>query len=128
MLKNEDFPGSPSVYYLQERARVWLETTLPGQVVDIKTRAARFLEEAAEAAQAAGLCREDADLVLAQVYAGPPGAMQQELGGAFTTLCALATAADEHLGWAAVREMTRMETPEVRAKVRARQASKVNPR
>lgn len=113
---------------LQARVHAWVETTLPGQAYDLKTRAARFLEEAAEAAQAAGLHELDALVVLAQVYARPPGDLAQELGGSTTTLCALASAAGVDLGAAALREVERMETPEVRAKVQRRQAEKVSPR
>lgn len=112
---------------LQHRAQEWVETTLPGQVINRKTRAARFLEEAAEAAQAAGLSAADAGLVMHQVYSRPPGELHQELAGSMTTLCILATAANVDLEWASLAEMARMETPEIREKVRRRQASKVNP-
>jgi hypothetical protein len=113
---------------MQQRAQAWVETTLSGQVTDVKTRAARFLEEALEAAQAAGLSAADADLVLDQVYNAPPGRLYQELGGSMTTLCALASAAAMDLQNAVLEEMERMETPEIREKVRRRQASKVNPK
>jgi hypothetical protein len=113
---------------LQDHVKVWLEKVLPGQVFDVKTRAARFLEEAAEAAQAAGLEQEDAYRVIEQVYDRPRGIIDHELGSSLTTLCALATAADIDLQIAAYGEINRMETPEIIDKVRRRQAEKVNPR
>jgi hypothetical protein len=113
---------------LQHRVNDWVKTTLAGQVTDKKTRAARFLEEALEAAQAAGLDETDAVLVLKQVYSSPIGELHQELGGSLTTLCALATAGNVDLEWATLAEMARMETPEIREKVRRRQIEKVNPR
>lgn len=112
---------------LQLRVRDWVALALYGQT-DVKTRAARFLEEAAEAAQAAGLHREDAALVLEQVYQREPGHLPQELGGSMTTLCALAVVAGLDLEEASLREMARVETPEIIDKVRRRQAGKVTPR
>lgn len=111
---------------LQDRCAAWLEKVLPDQVADVKTRAARFLEEAAEAAQAAGLEQEDAYRVVELVYDRPRGEMAQELGGSMNTLCALATAAGIDLQIAAYDEINRMETPEIIDKVRRRQAEKVN--
>ena len=113
---------------VQRRVRRWVETVFDNQIGDVKLRAARFLEEAAEAAQAAGLHRDDADLVLTQVYGRPPGRLVQEIGGAMTTLCALASAANIDLAGATLDEMARMETPEIIEKVRRRQSEKVTPR
>lgn len=113
---------------LQDRTQMWVATAFPDRPVDVKTRAARFLEEALEAAQAAGLHRDDAILVMAQVYANPPGELAQELGGSMTTLCALAAAAGLDLQNVSHSEITRMETPEIIDRVRRRQAAKVSPR
>jgi hypothetical protein len=117
-----------TIHSLQSRVRDWVSIALHSQITNVKIRAARFLEEAAKAAQAAGLHLEDAELVLAQVYSRPPGQLPQELGGSMTTLCALAASADLDLEEVSLREMIRMETPEIIDKVRRRQAEKVTPR
>lgn len=113
---------------LQDRCAAWLEKVLPGQITDAKLRAARFLEEAAEAAQAVGLEQEDAYRVIEQVYDRPRGEIAQELGGCLNTLCALASAVGIDLQIAAYDEINRMETPEVIDKVRRRQDEKITPR
>ena len=113
---------------LQDRVEAWLEKVLPDQVTNAPLRAARFLEEAAEAAQAVGLGEEDALFVIGQVYARPRGEIAQELGGCITTLCSLATAVDIDLQRASYDEMERVETPEIIEKVRKRQAEKINPK
>lgn len=53
-------------------------------------RAARFLEEAAETAQAAGLPHDVAERILDRVYARPGGDLAMEIGAAALTLDALA--------------------------------------
>lgn len=118
----------------QDRVAEWVRTTFgevfneTPQLQNPKLRAARFLEEATEAAQAAGLDVIDVDMIVAQVYARPVGFLHQEIGGCATTLAALAASAGINLEYCAVKEIERMETTEIREKVRARQASKVNPR
>jgi hypothetical protein len=59
---------------------------------DPVVRAARFLEEACEFAQAAGLSEGHALRALAHVYARPAGNPAQEAGGVGLTLLALCTA------------------------------------
>ena len=113
---------------VQRRVRRWVLRVFDHQLGDVKLRAARFLEEAVEAAQAAGLHRDDAEMVLAQVYRRPAGQLTQEIGGSMTTLCALSSAADVRLSDVTLDEMERMETPEIMEKVRRRQSEKVTPR
>lgn len=55
-------------------------------------RAARFLEEAIELAQAVGLPKDHAQRVLDYVYAREPGNVAQELGGVSNTQYSLADA------------------------------------
>ena len=59
---------------------------------DPVVRAVRFLEEACELSQAAGLPEGHALRVLAHVYARPAGDRGQEIGGVGVTLLALCTA------------------------------------
>lgn len=59
----------------------------------VKQRAMRLLEEAIEAAQAAGVEEPQALRVLTYVYGRPVGELGQELGGVGVTLLALAATA-----------------------------------
>jgi transcriptional regulator with XRE-family HTH domain/NTP pyrophosphatase (non-canonical NTP hydrolase) len=59
----------------------------------IPQRGLRLLEEALEAAQAAGVPQSQAHHVVDYVYGRPVGELQQELGGVGVTLLALAAAA-----------------------------------
>jgi hypothetical protein len=52
-------------------------------------RAARFLEEAVELAQACGLAKDHALRALEHVYSRPAGEVEQEIGGVSVTLLAL---------------------------------------
>lgn len=61
-------------------------------MLDVKVRAARFLEEAAELAQAVGLPKDHAQRALDHVYSRPAGDPKQEAGGAGLTLLALCDA------------------------------------
>lgn len=99
---------------------------------NIQIRCYRFIEEALELVQSLGCTKEKALEVLNYVYSRPVGKPFQEVGGTMITLAALC-AATQHRGpdgieieeamWA---EMWRCETPEVMAKVLAKQTKKVN--
>jgi hypothetical protein len=65
-------------------------------------RTLRFLEEALELAQAAGLNRQDAEHLVDYVYNRPAGEVKQEVGGVVVCLGALCSAAGidmERAGW-----------------------------
>ena len=53
---------------------------------DPRMRALRFVEEAVEAAQAAGVPESKLHTVISEVYKRPPGNIRQELGGCMLTL------------------------------------------
>jgi NTP pyrophosphatase (non-canonical NTP hydrolase) len=63
------------------------------QVLSVEQRGLRLLEEALEAAQAAGVSAEDAMKLAVYVYGRPVGELRQEIGGVGITLLALANAA-----------------------------------
>jgi hypothetical protein len=75
----------------RQRAMVLWGTTTFGSnhMKDPIARAARFLEEALELAQAAGLPRDHADRVVDHVYSRPTGNVAQEAGGVGVTLLVL---------------------------------------
>ncbi len=78
---------------LEERQRVvieWGERCFGADHMRDKiVRAARFLEEAAELAQASGLPHDHATRALTHVYSRPAGDPAQEIGGSANTLMAL---------------------------------------
>lgn len=77
----------------------------------VRERAARHLEEASEAAQAAGVQRHTAHAVVDRVWSRPPGNVRTEIGQSALTLAMLAeasnVAADDCLleAWNAAREL-----------------------
>ena len=69
-------------------------------MTDVRVRAVRMLEEATEAAQAAGVGVVQAQAVVHTVYQRPAGAVAQELGGTLLTtacMCACGNFQPEHL-------------------------------
>ena len=92
---------------LQKRVDEWVDKVLPDDK-DPVLRAMRFLEEATELCQAAGLSQAQAQKTMKMVYSKPPGEIHQELGGVQTTLCALATALDWDLETVTKVELERM--------------------
>lgn len=107
----------------QRRIWAWCLDTVPGHVA-VTARTARFLEEAIELAQATGLPEHAIHHLVAHVFGRPPGDAAQEVAGSLVTLVALAEALGVDAGEAGLREAARIETPEIVAKVRARQAGK----
>jgi len=111
----------------QRKAHDWaFETVGERAAVSSTERGLRFLEEAIELAQACGVTWHNAMTVAAGVYDRPPGRVSQEVGGTMLTLGALCEAIDVDMIDAAIDELNRVNTPEVIAKVRARQAEKIH--
>jgi hypothetical protein len=94
---------------------------------NIETRCYRFLEEALELVQALGCTREAALKLVDYVYGRPKGVLNQEIGGTMVTLAALCEAVDRSMSVCGDIEIERCETPEMRAKILAKQTSKLNP-
>lgn len=92
-----------------------------------KIRAARFLEEALELFQATECTEDDARALVAYVFGRPVGDPPQEVGGVMVTLAALCTPCGIDLNHAACTELERIHQPEVMARIRAKQASKLDP-
>lgn len=77
----------------QNQVRKWVEAAFGIAVADNKTeRIQRFFEEATELAQAVGMPKANALILVDYVYARPVGTINQEFGGTCTTLNALASA------------------------------------
>lgn len=108
---------------LQEEHRVWLGK-LGSQPVDLQMRLRRFVEEAAELTQAAGLDFPTFIKVAADSYSRPEGEVHQELGGTMVTLLCLANVLGLSAWDEGVREFDRINTPEMIAKIAAKQKVK----
>lgn len=92
-----------------------------------QTRNYRFLEEALELVQALECTKEDAHKLVDYVFGRPIGEPHQEMGGVLITLYALAAANGLEPGQAGWDEFNRINTPEIMAKIRAKQKNKLNP-
>jgi NTP pyrophosphatase (non-canonical NTP hydrolase) len=72
---------------VQQRAVIWAKACFgEKEVMDRKLRALRFLEEAIELVQAAGLNTDEVDRIRRYVYGRPTGEVAQEVGGVMVTL------------------------------------------
>jgi hypothetical protein len=114
----------------QLEARRWAKYVFGEEVADdVLLRTLRFAEEAVELTQACGLARSDIHKMVDIVYDRPVGVVRQEVGGVMLTLLVLcsAPAVDVLLDAAVSDELARVWTPELIAKVRARQATKPVP-
>lgn len=77
---------------LQDRMWTWVLAVLGLKSAHShRERNTRFLEEAAELVQAAGMSEEEAIQTIQWVFARPKGEVPQEIAGVMTTLLALAT-------------------------------------
>lgn len=84
----------------------------------------RFLEEALELVQSLGCSASEAHQLVNYVYGRPIGEPGQEVGGVMVTLAALCAAADLGMMQEAEIELDRILSPEIMAKIRAKQAAK----
>lgn len=87
-------------------------------------RAARLIEEAAEAVQAAGLSRRDAFNIVQRVYSRPPGELAQEIGGCAFTLATFAEFHGHNVEYELMREFDRVTAIDP-SYFRAKHAAKV---
>lgn len=93
----------------------------------IGLRCYRFFEEATELVQALGMTKAQCVEIMEYVYGRPVGEPAQEVGGTSVTLAALCAAAAINWQDAAWAEQERCERPEVKEKIRRKQASKPSP-
>lgn len=118
----------------QAKVQEWMEKTfhyqmnpyLEAEAKSEETRLLRFLEESLELCQAAGLSKLQVYNVFEYVYKRPPGQPAQEVGGVMITLAAYCNRANIDMvteGW---REYYRIDMPEMREKIRNKQATKPN--
>lgn len=111
----------------QERLHHWMQAVFGDDAeaaADPKERGFRFIEEAVELAQALDFTRDEIVRVVDWVLSRPKGGVSQEVAGTLTTLLSLCNSIEIDAGVEFERELTRVETPEVMARVRSRRAEK----
>lgn len=87
-------------------------------------RSLRFAEEALELVQSTGLTREEVLKVVDYVFNRPKGEIGQEVGGTIVCLAMLCEANQLSLTDEAVREFVRVDSPEMREKIKTKHAAK----
>ncbi|GBU16826.1 MULTISPECIES: hypothetical protein [Methylobacterium] len=106
----------------QSRNAVWMEECFRDDPTDLPERAARFGEESLELLQAAGMTREQVLQLVDYVFARPVGEPGQEIGGTLTCLAGLATLLRFDMAACGERELERVSTPEIMAKIRGKRS------
>ena len=114
--------GQPISY--QERVGAWMDDVFLAGGADVRTRIDRFLEEAFEHAQSLGYDPGRIAAIRDYVFGRPVGEPAQETGGVMVTFASLCHAAGIDMEAEGERELARVQRPEVRAKIMAKQASK----
>lgn len=110
---------------LQSRVGTWmLECFGPVIPFDKVERNDRFIEEALELAQATGYSAARAHALVDYVFGRPVGDPHQEVGGVMITLAALCNVHGLDIMAEGVRELERIEQPQIMAKIKAKQAAK----
>jgi len=87
-------------------------------------RVLRATEEIVEAAQCLEIPEEQVHLLIKRVYSRPVGEIEQEIGGVGVTVLALCESLGVSFQELTEREVTRIESPEIMAKVRAKHNAK----
>lgn len=121
--QEKELPGESGLFpgRYQHDVALWV-TSLFGKdnANDPRERGMRFLEEAIELAQAAGIDQVEVDKLVRYVYERPKGNVRQEVGGVSVTLAAFCHAAGVDLGDAAADELRRILRPEVKERCKRR--------
>jgi len=107
-----------------DRCLRWLYNVFGANALhDSEERALRFGEESLELIQSLGITEEQAAALVKQVFSKPIGETEQELGGTMVTLAALCAVTGLNAGAAFAKEFDRVDTPEMKAKIRAKATS-----
>jgi NTP pyrophosphatase (non-canonical NTP hydrolase) len=117
--------GAEAGVSFQARGVAWVREAFGSEPADCKEeRAHRFLEESLELVQAAGTTESEAQQLVEYVYGRSTGEVAQEVGGVMLTLAPFAAAHGVDMQEAGERELARVNTPEIIAKCRRKNASK----
>lgn len=114
--------GEPGPTY-QHRVVEWLIDTFGEETeIDKEERGQRFIEEALEAVQAAGMPKKDVLMLVEYVYGRPAGDLFQEIGGVMVTAACMAWSHKHCMHTAGEVELSRIWSKQ--DAVRAKQATK----
>ena len=117
--------NTPDGWRFQDRVQPWLVSCFGEDIAaDRLERCDRFTEEAMELVQAVGYDRARAHALVDWVFDRETGEPHQEVGGVMVTLAALCIAHKLDLHEDGERELARISTPEMQAKIRAKQLAK----
>lgn len=109
----------------QSAVSKWMVETFGDKIaMDPLERIMRFLEEAMELAQTLGMTEAECGRVASYVWGRPAGEVNNEVGGVMVTLAALCHRQEVDLSAAALGELTRIDTPEMRKRIFEKQAFK----
>lgn len=121
-------PSRRRISGYQREIADWMKRCFsPSTVSNPRERAFRMMEEATELFQAMDCSKEEAQTILDYVFARPKGEPSQEVGGLSVTIAALCGPTGINWEDAAIKELERINTPEVLAKIRAKRANRVVP-
>ncbi|PTQ67541.1 hypothetical protein [Celeribacter persicus] len=109
----------------QDRVHNWVLACFGEEVaMDAVERNRRFLEESLELVQSLGASREFAHELVDYVFSRPKGDAPQEVGGVMVTLASLCATHGIELEQEAHKELSRIDSSEIIAKIRAKHARK----
>ncbi|WOI52416.1 hypothetical protein [Parvularcula sp. LCG005] len=109
----------------ENRVARWLRACFAPAIAESKEeRVTRFLEEALELVQSEGFDRDRVYRMVEYVFDRSPGDPAQEVGGVIITLAAYSGVAGIDLEDAAVKELVRIEHPDIMAKIREKHVAK----
>lgn len=111
---------------VQNRVGQWVLRAFGGSIAtNLWERGMRVVEEAVELGQVVGVREEEVHRLVARVFSRPVGTIRGELGGVGVTMLAFAEAANESAIHCIESEISRVDTPEMIARCRAKQREKV---
>jgi hypothetical protein len=116
-----------SLGVVQRRVAQWIKSTFGPEYITpaaAQERGLRVAEEAIELAQSLGVDQDTMNRLVTYVYQRPAGEPAKELAQCLVTLCGCAEALDLSLLPLVNNELNRIETPEIVARCRERQAQK----
>ena len=109
----------------QARVAAWILETFGIEFLrNGHERTLRLIEEVVELAQAAGIEKDVVHRVIDYVFSRPVGTVEQEIAGSMVTLYGAATAFGVDAQGELEKELTRINTPEVKDRCRRRQDEK----
>lgn len=119
------YPKAGHAASFQARVAPWLIECFGAEIAHDKfERNKRFLEESLELVQSCGLTADAAHQMVEYVYGRDIGEKWQETGGVMVTLAALCFAQGIDMRGAGETELSRINRPDVIAKVREKQRTK----